>query len=69
MRALLDLGANIIAVPPYDIRYLENGHAIHFSCVMAGNTRLDLMSRMRNVPAFQECWGRKYHHCPAPSGP
>lgn len=57
--ALLELKASIVAVPPYNPDYLKKGHAIHFVCAAAGNTRLDLMARRRNVPDFRECWHRR----------
>jgi len=31
-RALEDLQAEVIAVPPFELRYLRRGHAIHFRC-------------------------------------
>jgi hypothetical protein len=57
--ALLSLRATIVAVPPYDVRYLEAGHAIRFICAAAENARVDLMARMRNVAPFRECWTRR----------
>ncbi len=33
--ALGALNAMVIAVPPFAVRYLERGHAVHFSDVMA----------------------------------
>jgi hypothetical protein len=30
-KALKDLKAEVIAVPPFDLKYLRKGHAIHFS--------------------------------------
>lgn len=30
-QALDELGASVIAVPPFELPYLERGHAIHFA--------------------------------------
>ena len=30
--ALTELRAGVIAVPPFDVAYLQKGHAIHFKC-------------------------------------
>lgn len=30
--ALADLQAEVIAVPPFDLKYLRKGHAAHFRC-------------------------------------
>ena len=60
-RALDDLGATVIAVPPFELQYLNRGHAIHF---VFGDSptrrmRLDIMSRMRNVEPFPVLWERR----------
>lgn len=57
--ALDDLGATVVAVPPFEAAYLERGHAVHFACAAAGGMRVDVMARMRNVPPFAECWERR----------
>jgi hypothetical protein len=59
--ALSDLKAEVIAVPPFDISYLEKGHAIHFRCKHpeASEMRLDVMSKMRGVDSFNELWDRR----------
>lgn len=57
--ALDDLVASVIAVPPFEARYLERGHAVYFACAAAGGMRVDVMARMRNVPPFAECWERR----------
>jgi len=31
-RALADLQAEVIAVPPFRLAYLRRGHAVHFRC-------------------------------------
>jgi hypothetical protein len=30
--ALVDLEAEVIAVPPFELKYLKRGHAVHFRC-------------------------------------
>jgi hypothetical protein len=32
LRALDDLRAEVIAVPPFALKYLRRGHAVHFRC-------------------------------------
>jgi hypothetical protein len=46
-RALADLQAEVIAVPPFELRYLRRGHAIHFRCrhPEAPRMRVDVMSK------------------------
>ena len=60
-QALDDLQATVIAVPPFELRYLERGHAIHFAFGDTTNRqmRLDVMSRMRNVDPFPILWDRR----------
>ena len=60
-RALDDLRAEVIAVPPFEIRYLRRGHAIHFRCHHpdAFRMRIDVMSRMRGVDPFPKLWARR----------
>ena len=60
-RALKDLDADVIAVPPFDIKYLRKGHAIHFRCnhVEAAGMRVDVMTKMRGVDAFPKLWDRR----------
>ena len=59
--ALDELGAHLIAVPPFELDYLMRGHAIHFAYGDrgAGRMRIDVMSRMRNVEPFPALWGRR----------
>lgn len=59
--ALKDLDAEVIAVPPFDIKYLRKGHAIHFRCnhVDAAGMRVDVMTKMRGVDAFPKLWDRR----------
>lgn len=60
-RALADLRADVIAVPPFEAEYLERGHAIHFRCAHpdAAGMRIDVMSRMRGVDSFDVLWERR----------
>ncbi|GEP46345.1 hypothetical protein [Brevifollis gellanilyticus] len=55
------LDAEVIAVPPFLLQYLEAGHAVHFRCQHpdAAGMRVDVMSRMRGVPDFQTLWERR----------
>lgn len=59
--ALAELQADVIAVPPYKVRYLERGHAIHFRCKHpdAPGMRVDVMARLRGVAPFAELWARR----------
>ncbi len=60
-RALADLQAEVIAVPPFEVRYLRKGHAIHFRChhPEAAGMRLDVMTKMRGVDPFPILWRRR----------
>ena len=60
-RALGDLRAEAIAVPPFELKFLRRGHAIHFRCRHpdAAGMRVDIMSRMRGVNAFPHLWRRR----------
>lgn len=59
--ALSDLRAEVIAVPPFEAKYLRKGHAIHFRChdPEAEGLRVDVMSRMRGVDSFEKLWSRR----------
>jgi hypothetical protein len=59
--ALAELQAKCIAVPPFELKYLRRGHAIHFRCQhpAAFRIRVDVMSRMRGVDSFQKLWRRR----------
>ncbi len=60
--ALADLKAEVIAVPPFEEKYLELGLAVHFRCYPEDElqgTRLDIMTKMRNAPPFAELWDRR----------
>ena len=60
-RALADLHAEVIAVPPFELKYLRRGHAIHFRCrhPEALRMRVDVMAKMRGVDAFPKLWKRR----------
>lgn len=62
--ALHNLCARRIALPPFDISYLQRGHAIHFRSYHpdAHRIRIDVMSVMRGVDAFEELWQRRVHY-------
>jgi hypothetical protein len=60
-RALNELEAEVIAVPPFELKYLRRGHAVHFRCRHpdAMRMRVDVMSKMRGVDAFPNLWKRR----------
>lgn len=55
-RAMKELQAEVIAVPPFEAKYLERGHAVHFRCYHpeALRSRVDVMARMRGLGPFAE---------------
>lgn len=59
--ALAELRAEVIAVPPFELKYLRKGHAIHFRCSAPDVTglRIDVMTKMRGIDAFQKLWERR----------
>lgn len=59
--AVDELRAEVIAVPPFEKRHLEAGHAVHFRCHAAGaeGMRLDVMARIRGLPDFERLWKRR----------
>jgi len=59
--ALAELQAEVIAVPPFELKYLRKGHAIHFRCHSpeAAGMRVDIMTRMRGVDSFAKLWPRR----------
>ena len=62
LTAALDaLQATVIEVPAFDVRYLERGHAVHFSIPDGSPSplRVDIMSRLRGVDAFPALWQRR----------
>ncbi len=60
-RALAELQAECIAVPPYEVDYLSRGHAIHFRCQHpeAKGMRIVLIAKMRGVESFEKLWKRR----------
>lgn len=56
-----DLKTEVIAIPPFEARFLDEGLAIHLRCTTpeASGMRVDLMSIMRNVSPFPEIWERR----------
>ena len=60
-RALANLEAEVIAVPPFEAEYLDRGHAIHFRCRHpdAAGLRVDVMAKMRGVAPFRFLWERR----------
>lgn len=59
--ALDELRAEVIAVPPFERRYLDEGHAIHFRAHHpdAERFRIDVMSKLRGVDEFPLLWERR----------
>jgi hypothetical protein len=59
--ALDDLQASVIAVPPFQAKYLRRGHAVHFRCQHedARGMRVDVMTRMRGLESFPKLWARR----------
>ena len=59
--ALATLGARRIAVPRFGSAVLERGHAVHFRCSVPGveGLRVDVMTRLRDLPDFAELWERR----------
>ena len=60
-KALSDLHAQPIAIPPLRLEFLRRGHAVHFRCQHpdAFRMRVDIMSRMRGVDPFPRLWTRR----------
>ena len=60
-KALKDLQAEVIAVPPFEAKYLRKGHAVHFRChhAEAAGMRVDVMTKMRGVDSFPKLWDRR----------
>jgi len=61
LAALEDLEAEVIAVPPFEAKYLRKGHAIHFRCrhPECAGMRIDVMTKMRGVAPFSALWARR----------
>ena len=60
-KSLKDLKAEVIAVPPFEAKYLRKGHAVHFRCnhAEALGMRVDVMTKMRGVASFSSLWTRR----------
>ncbi len=60
-RALADLDATLIAVPPLRFDLLDRGHAVHFRCRRSdvAGLRLDLMTRPPRLPDVAAVWRRR----------
>lgn len=60
-RALAELQAEVIAVPPFEPGFLARGHAVHFRCrhPECAGLRVDVMSVMRGVDPFPALWERR----------
>jgi len=59
--ALGELEAVPIAVPRFDTKVLDRGHAVHFRCQAIGvkGLRIDVMTRLRDLPSFSLLWDRR----------
>jgi len=59
--AMNELKAEVVAVPPFDPRFLERGHAIHFRCGHPDTKgfRVDVMVKLRGVDPFPKLWARR----------
>jgi len=60
-KALAELKAQPIALPPFELKFLRRGHAVHFRCRHpdAFHMPVDVMSRMRGVAPFPTLWARR----------
>ncbi|HTO94609.1 MAG TPA: hypothetical protein VMM80_09535 [Bacteroidota bacterium] len=60
-RALVELQAESIAVPPFAVEYLLRGHAVHFRSAHpdAAGMRIDVIAVMRGVDSFEALWERR----------
>jgi hypothetical protein len=59
--ALAELEAEVIAVPPFALKHLTEGLAVHFRCRQpeVAGLRIDVMAHMRGVAPFPELWARR----------
>ena len=60
-KSLKALKAKVIAVPPFEAKYLRKGHAVDFRCndLEALGMRVDVMTKMRGVASFPTLWRRR----------
>lgn len=60
-RALTDLQAAAIAVPPFAPEHLHHGLSVHFRCQRddVQGLRLDVMERIRGLAPFADLWSRR----------
>ncbi len=60
-RALAELDASVIAIPPLDRDALLRGHSIQFRCRRSDvvGLRVDVMARMRGAASFEDLWQRR----------
>jgi hypothetical protein len=60
-KALSQLKAEVIFFPDLDVDALRRGHACHFRCHAEGveGLRIDLMTKMRGCPEFNDLWERR----------
>ncbi len=58
---IAEIHAQVIAVPPFELSYLQKGHAVHFRAQAQGleQLRIDVMSKLRGVDAFPALWTRR----------
>ena len=61
-RALRELKADPIFLPPLSATVLRRGHACHFRCQAPGveGLRIDVMGRMRGADPFHRLWKRRF---------
>lgn len=59
--ALGELKATRIAVPGFDPRVLDRGHAVHYRCKATGveGLRVNIMTKLRDLPDFSILWDRR----------
>ena len=60
-KALNHLKAELIYVPPLEVKYLKRGHACHFRCLSKDvkDLRIDVISKLRGCDSFDKLWKRK----------
>jgi hypothetical protein len=56
-----ELKATRVAVPGFDPRVLDRGHAVHYRCKASGveGLRVDIMTKLRDLPDFSILWDRR----------